>query len=102
MVSRSDVKSLNFTWFRSSGESFSNDIGARNDYVAAVQQGEILVIVILRQYDNGYIKLNNFFGNPLKNTFHYYWGEATTKAQLEEVLDDLDFKPLKVQVNFIS
>lgn len=103
MITRQEIESLDFTWFRRSNEfEPTNPIGDRDDYVAAIQRGEILVIIILRVYDNGYIRITNYFGNPMKNRLQYFLGEVQSKAQLEEVLDVLDFKPLKVEVNIIS
>lgn len=102
MINRADIESLNFTWYKQSPKSFTNDIDNRNDYVAAVQQGEILVIILLYVYDNGYVRITNMFANPMKNKFYYFLGEARTKSELQKVLNQLEFKPLKVAVNIIS
>jgi hypothetical protein len=102
MLTREEIESLNFTWYRFSPKSLTNDEDDRNDYVAAIQRGRILIIIVLRHYANGYIRLNNHFANPMKNTFHYYMGQANTLVEFETELDVLDFKPLKVSVEFIE
>lgn len=89
MVSQEIITSKNFVYYTSSDESASNPHGDRDDYIALAKVGEAKYLVLLSYYTTGrpgYMKIKDFWNDPIIAPEHYFIGEVNTEAELDKAL----------------
>jgi len=91
MLTKTQIESKGFSHYRSSGESPSNPIGQRDDYVSLAKVGEAEYLVLIEYYDDGKLKVKDFWNDPILFPEYYYVGVVLTQQELDTALEETRF-----------
>jgi len=101
MVTEEQILDKGFCKFIESKQSASNSIDERVDYIALGAFKSRKQYLLLSYFDNGLMKITDYFENPLTYREYYFTGQVTTQEQLDKVISKLKYDICDLDCNEI-